>query len=613
MNALSRLARTAGALALSLLLILSSFVPEAHAASRLPSSLPLAKPGQTLNVLIIGNSFSVDSTQYLYQIADQAGYHLVIGDLYRYQTDIKTHWDFVTKHKKAYTYRTNTNGTWKRQDNADIDTALLDRPWDLIFIQQYSSVDSEPEDYYNAKKQNYASLMGNYARKKCTNRSVKLGWVMTWANTSSSTSSYFRRRYQRNQMKMYNAICKTTQKVVEPTGVYDMIVQSGTAVQNARSSYMGDTLNRDYHHLNVGAGRYLAALCLASACGVDLSNLTTIFTQRERVSDLHLNVLRQCVADAQAHPYRVTSESRRLPVLNMTITQTKTSNGHEVISWPAVPGVKWYQIMRRTPDNPKYTSIYTTSRTTYTDTIRNNQVYYYRVYAMGDRYIKNAASQTVAACYMTPVQLLGAESKDEDSFTCNWARNTKCTGYLLQYADNRSFQNPQKIQIRSNQTLSETVKGLSQGTYYMRVRTYQTVSGRHYYSPWSEVESVPVSTAVQDPETEPAPSQPQKPDGEQDTPAAPIAEKNTQTELPVQAQLPDIVPEALPSGDINPLDDAEQNEQETLSDEEANNATSKEETFAAPSAGELPAVTAVTGDPSAASLPTPAAETPPAA
>lgn len=38
-----------------------------------------------------------------------------------------------------------------------------------------------------------------------------------------------------------------------------IVIPSGTAIQNARTSFIGDHLNRDGYHLDVKIGRYTAA------------------------------------------------------------------------------------------------------------------------------------------------------------------------------------------------------------------------------------------------------------------------------------------------------------------------------------------------------------------
>lgn len=39
-----------------------------------------------------------------------------------------------------------------------------------------------------------------------------------------------------------------------------MIIPTGTAIQNARTSFVGDHMNRDGYHLDLKIGRYTAAL-----------------------------------------------------------------------------------------------------------------------------------------------------------------------------------------------------------------------------------------------------------------------------------------------------------------------------------------------------------------
>ena len=66
---------------------------------------------------------------------------------------------------------------------------------------------------------------------------------------------------------MYNAIIETTQSFILPNSQFSMIVPVGTAIQNARTSYLGDNLNRDGTHLDYGIGRYIAALCCHGGYG----------------------------------------------------------------------------------------------------------------------------------------------------------------------------------------------------------------------------------------------------------------------------------------------------------------------------------------------------------
>ena len=51
-------------------------------------------------------------------------------------------------------------------------------------------------------------------------------------------------------MKMYQVIVDTAKTHIVSRTDFATIIPSGTAVQNARTSYFGDSLNRDNMHLN---------------------------------------------------------------------------------------------------------------------------------------------------------------------------------------------------------------------------------------------------------------------------------------------------------------------------------------------------------------------------
>jgi hypothetical protein len=88
---------------------------------------------------------------------------------------------------------------------------------------------------------------------------VKLAWHMTWAYQQDTTHFGFA-NYQCEQKKMYDAILDAVKSCVLSTNEFSMLFPVGTAIQNARTSYLGDTLTRDGFHLTIPYGRYIAAL-----------------------------------------------------------------------------------------------------------------------------------------------------------------------------------------------------------------------------------------------------------------------------------------------------------------------------------------------------------------
>jgi hypothetical protein len=57
---------------------------------------------------------------------------------------------------------------------------------------------------------------------------------------------------------MYNAILSTYANALNLVPI-SQVVPSGTAIQNARTSVLGNDLTRDGYHLSWGVGRFVAA------------------------------------------------------------------------------------------------------------------------------------------------------------------------------------------------------------------------------------------------------------------------------------------------------------------------------------------------------------------
>lgn len=77
--------------------------------------------------------------------------------------------------------------------------------------------------------------------------------------------------------------------------------------------------------------------------------------------------------------------------------------------------------------------------------------------------------------------------------TVQWKKNTSVTGYQIQYSKKSNFTASKTTTIGSKNTTKKTITGLTRGyRYYVRIRTYKTVSGVKYYSAWSGKKSVVV-------------------------------------------------------------------------------------------------------------------------
>lgn len=134
--------------------------------------------------------------------------------------------------------------------------ALAAQEWDFVSLQQASGSSGMPDTYGELDY-----LLGYIAEKA---PSAQIVWNMTWAYQQNSNHWDFP-KYQNDQQTMYNKIVQTVQQLIVPNEKISAIIPNGTAIQNARTSYVGDTLTRDGYHLTLDFGRYIAGLTLVRA------------------------------------------------------------------------------------------------------------------------------------------------------------------------------------------------------------------------------------------------------------------------------------------------------------------------------------------------------------
>ena len=255
------------------------------------------KKDQTLKVLSIGNSFSVDAQEYLYDIAKDMGVKKIkLGNLYIGGCTLATHLDNAQKNKKIYTYYTNEKGFWNESVGYSISDAVKSENWDYITFQQQSTTFGMKDSLKDLQP-----LM-DIVSELCPD--AKLVWHMSWAYQSDSTQTGFIQNFNGNQDAMYKAIVTDVKTQVETNNSIDLIIPNGTAIQNARTSSLGDTLTRDGYHLSHGVGRYIAALTFArTLTGISVDELSYM---PPGVDQKLQNIAIESVLNAINNPYEVT-------------------------------------------------------------------------------------------------------------------------------------------------------------------------------------------------------------------------------------------------------------------------------------------------------------------
>ena len=155
------------------------------------------------------------------------------------------------------------------------------------------------------------------------------------------------------------------------------------------------------------------------------------------------------------------------------------------LQWRKASGASGYYIYRQSGQGSWY-RVGTTSSLNYVDwSVSNGQLYRYRIYAYNSGGTGNPSS-AVAICYVSRTKITSIKNNAKKALTIKWGKNTKASGYQIQYSVKSHFSNSKTKTIGKAATTSKKLTGLKKGkTYYIRIRSYKTVSGKKYYSAWS--------------------------------------------------------------------------------------------------------------------------------
>jgi len=263
---------------------------------------PTYEAPESFRVLAIGNSFTVDTFEYLYAIADSYdAKNIYIGNAAIGGASLAKHIECLRGDLANYDYYINHNGKTTATQGHTLKACLTAQNWDMIVliglsgqvgVERQYSVLPELIDYVNEHK---------------TNPDAPLAWLISWAYQADSDHPSFGQYYDKDQMKMYEMGIAAAKKCVEPLPEIAQIIPLSTTFQNLRTSFIGDTLTRDGYHANLTTGRY--ALALTFYCAVTGADpyactyrLKTDVTEGSRTFD----AIAEAVANALQEPYAVT-------------------------------------------------------------------------------------------------------------------------------------------------------------------------------------------------------------------------------------------------------------------------------------------------------------------
>ncbi len=254
---------------------------------------------KSFKVLFVGNSFAEDTMQYAAEVALSLGIPSVtLGVLYKGGCPIDYHYDHAVNDDAEYEYRTNDGTGWDCTPDYTISRAVKSKDWDWIAIQhgtrdgrRYTS----PECY--EKLSPLVEFLKTIAPSK-----TKFAFNLTWLGEPDHPHHEIL-SYGKDTALMRKKLEEVTKAAVLNNPQIDLLVPTGTAIENARTSHIG-ILTRDGYHLSVDNGRFIAALAfISTVTGIDAATITWA---PEGVDDYAKKVAVAAVKHAQEHPLQIT-------------------------------------------------------------------------------------------------------------------------------------------------------------------------------------------------------------------------------------------------------------------------------------------------------------------
>lgn len=209
---------------------------------------------RTVRVLAIGNSFSRDVVeQNLHELAAEEGVTMIIGNVYIGGCNLERHLNNARADKAVYSYRKiDESGERTVTPQQTLFDGLTDERWDYIVIQQQSALAGVYCSYGR-----YLPELLAYCKQHAPK--AKFAIHQTWAYEGDSQNNQFA-FYDYDQTKMYEAIVQATKQIFEEEQYkFVLLFPVGTAIQNARTTHLGDNLTADGYHLEKKVGRYIGA------------------------------------------------------------------------------------------------------------------------------------------------------------------------------------------------------------------------------------------------------------------------------------------------------------------------------------------------------------------
>lgn len=242
---------------------------------------PQQEEKKPLKVLTIGHSLACNATQMLARIAAAEGFpDMEVGTLYYSGCSLYRHVKFLQEDANEYwLYLSSTKDVSappQRIKDVTMKYGIQYTDWDIIILQGGVFEIGLDETFTCGKIQ----IIQNYVNEHKLNPNAVFGWHMAWpgATDIDLVSRYSQSEqwiskyapYDNDRVKLYNAFARCASKYILTDDSFRYFIPSGTAFENAMTSYLEEKdLHRDYAHASDYARVLTAYLWYCVLAGVD--------------------------------------------------------------------------------------------------------------------------------------------------------------------------------------------------------------------------------------------------------------------------------------------------------------------------------------------------------
>ena len=288
---------------------------------------------KVLKVLTLGHSLAVDCGNALNRVFYYQGIgdyeEVYIGTLYYSGCPIYKHVNFMTANSPEYSLYLSSTKTPDQPPTIMKDVTMKDAVsfeyWDIIIMQGGVFEIAKDTTFTDGKIQQIQEYVLQYTH----NPAVYFAWHMAWATPTNNElrdkypydpNSYYvsYTQFDDNRDIFYQNIARCVGEYIVPDDTFKFLIPSGTALENALTSYLEETdLHRDYAHAS-DFGRIIASYTWYCAImGIDkldevkLETVPVNFLKNTSMGELVLtqaqkDMIIESVNNALANPLEVT-------------------------------------------------------------------------------------------------------------------------------------------------------------------------------------------------------------------------------------------------------------------------------------------------------------------